>query len=116
MTYDRVRMWQMARIKNRPKDLPQLFNKVILLMRDQCKAKKRVGIQPDINKQSKAGKTPLFLAVEFQNEVRQSTPPRMDAYACTRERACLLLSRRASARLASPRVTATVVSPLGALV
>lgn len=59
---------KMARIKNRPKDLPQLFNKVILLMRDQCKAKKRVGIQPDINKQSKAGKTPLFLAVEFQNE------------------------------------------------
>mmetsp|Transcript_29253 Transcript_29253/g.75388 ORF Transcript_29253/g.75388 Transcript_29253/m.75388 type:complete len:417 (+) Transcript_29253:144-1394(+) len=49
-------------------ELAKLFHQVVRLLREQAKAAGRPGIASEINHQSKDGKTPLFIAVEKQNE------------------------------------------------
>jgi hypothetical protein len=43
------------------------FEKIIMAMRQEVKAAGKKGIGPDVNHQDKAGKTPLFMAVEHKN-------------------------------------------------
>jgi ankyrin repeat protein len=60
---------KLARVKVDDKnrmEFKRIFNELVGLMRTQAKEKSR-GLAPDINHQDKAGKTPLFMAVEHKN-------------------------------------------------